>query len=110
LARQHQNWITALELLQQAQLTNQKLRASYPEDALYLHNEYMIRFKSATLEYDQKKPTQAIEALQNAILAIDQAIARNPLHHPLKDLRTSMQQHLDNYNKQSGRSTPNSGK
>lgn len=110
LARQQQSWKTAQDLLQQAQLTNQKLRTAYPEDALYLHNEFMLRFKNATLEYDQKKPTQAIEALQNTIQAIDQAIARNPLHHPLKDLRTTMQQHLDNYNKQSGRSTPNSGK
>jgi serine/threonine protein kinase len=110
LARQQQNWTTAQDFLQQAQLTNQKLRAAYPEDALYLHNDFMLRFKNATLEYDQKKPTQAIEALQNTILAIDQAIARNPSHYPLKDLRTSMQQYLDNYNKQSGRSTPNSGK
>ncbi len=110
LARQQMNWKSAEELLQQAKTTNQKLRASYPENALYLHNEFMLRFKNATLEYDQKKPTQAIEALQNSIQAIGQAIAKNPLHHPLKDLRTSMQQHLDEYNKRSGRSTPNSGK
>lgn len=110
LARQRKDLITAEKLLDEARQTNKMLLDQFPNDTLYLHDNFKIQMNAATLLYDKKQHTQAIEALQNTIQAIDQSIARNPLHHPLKDLRTGMQQHLDNYNKQSGRSIPNSGK
>jgi hypothetical protein len=101
LARVRKDWPTARKLLEGAEQANQKLRGTYPDDPMYLHNEHELRFKFAILLHDEGKQAEAISQIEDCIKNISLAFEKNPQNFPLVDLRTGMQQQLAAYRRES---------